>query len=58
MSVERAMDLNKYSRYVRTKIPGTNIEIEFDTIERTFDYHTPGEYWEKIDADKYEYTNK
>lgn len=47
----------KKMRYIKTTIPGTDIEIEFDTVDNTFEYHRPGEQWELIDPKKYQHAD-
>ena len=37
------------SRYIQATIPGTEIEIEYDTLRTIFEYHKPLQQWERID---------
>jgi hypothetical protein len=40
-------------RFIQATIPGTNIEVEYDTLTTLMSYHTPLEQWKDCENHKY-----
>ena len=50
---ESIANIKDECRYIRGDIPGTNIQVEYDTLSNMLEYHKIGEQWEFCSNIKY-----